>query len=203
MQYNAVEPKDSDKPVLDKAKFQFVKLHKGIDVSELDCTDDACQDPQNLHNFIQNQALEHQENNYGTSYIVYYDGKMVGYLTVATGSINIKMVPKNSRPSIDTDMKNFPAVIIAYFAVDKPLRGKGYGTYMLKYCIGLARVISRKVGCRYITLYAREAIGFYSKYKFEICEDQETRPFKLMVRHLYTENDPAMQKAADKAVTQK
>lgn len=182
---------DNNKKTLDKKKFQFVKLHKGIDISKLDCTDDNDEDPQGLHKFIRQQALMHQENNYGVTYIAYYDGVMIGYLTVATGNINLERMPKSSRPSTDTDMRNFPAVVIAFFAIDKPERRKGYGEYVLKYCLGLGRVVSRRVGCRYIILYAREAIDFYKKYRFVICEDQEKKPFKLMVRHLYTENDPA------------
>ena len=127
------------------------------------------------------------------TYVVYYDNKLVRYFTKAMSSLHYEKThyEKSTRP--DTDIHTYPSIIIPFLAIGRVYRKRGFGSYILKWCIGLGRHLSKRIGCRYITLYAREALAFYEKNGFVICEGQQKQDFKLLACHIFTNDQPVNQ----------
>jgi hypothetical protein len=51
--------------------------------------------------------------------------------------------------------------------VEKRFRKKGLGSFICDICVGLARTLSKRVGCRYVILRTvRSKIEFYLKCEF-------------------------------------
>lgn len=170
---------------IDPTKFDFVKL-SGKHILNLDCTDDDGKDSQCLQYFLDKRALKYQNNSLGITYVVFYEKKSIGYVTLATSNIHKNEITQKKRPST-REGAHYPALIIVNFAIDKPLRLCGFGRYVLLYCSGLGRIIAERVGCRYIILFARDAIGFYQKNNFKVAELQGLKEFKMMYADLFPE----------------
>ncbi|MGI0093592.1 MAG: hypothetical protein ACREA8_05765 [Nitrosotalea sp.] len=177
----------TDKSKIDLTKLRFKKLTKE-DVLHMDCTDDDGKDSQCLQYFLDKRALKYQNSHLGMTYVVFYNRKPIGYITLSTSSIHKDEIYKKTRPSArDKDAPYFPAMIIVNFAIDKKLRKCGFGQYVMLWCSGFARIMAQKIGCRYIILFAKGAVPFYKKHKFQVAELQNRRKFKLMYADLFPE----------------
>ena len=175
------------KLLVDGDEFAYKKLtikHK----PHFDCTDKKGKDSQCLQNFIDKRALKNQKARLGTTYIIIYKKKPIGYVTVATSNIHKKEIFKKARPST-RDGALYPALVILDFCIDKPLRGKTYGEYPLLWCNGLARIISTQVGCRYVVLFTKDpdAIRFYERHNYQIAEEDNQNETKLMYVDVFPE----------------
>jgi GNAT superfamily N-acetyltransferase len=170
--------------VLLEDKIQIHKLSSVDALSDLDCTENDGTDVQGLQKFICQDALKHQENCLGVTYLLRYDGQLVGYFTVANAGLYIRKVEEENRPDTESDLVRYPAVVVSHLAVNKKHRKCGFGSYMLKFCIGLAKRHSEIFGCRYLILRAREALAFYERNGFIVCQLQEKEDFKLMAYQL-------------------
>lgn len=168
-------------------------------VSGIDCTDIKGKDSQGLQEFLNKQVFKHQASNLGITYVVYYNRKAIGFVTLATSNIHKNSIQK-PRPSTRTT-PYFPAVIVAYFAVHKPYWGNDLGSFIMDWSTGLARNFSRKIGVRYMILFARDALGFYEKRFFKRAEileqtcphcqkaiSQGEQSFQLMYADIFPEN---------------
>ncbi len=178
--------RQSPKILVDSKAFDYQKLtcnHK----PNLDCTDKYGKDSQCLQKFFDKRALKNQDAHLGMTYIITYKKKPIGYVTLAVANINKREIFSKARPST-RDGALFPAMIILDFCIDKKSRGKTYGEYVLMWCNGLARTISRKVGCRYIVLYTKDpdAVRFYTKHSYQIAEKNNKGEFKLMYLDLFS-----------------
>ena len=159
-------------------KFDFEKL-SDIHKLSIDCTDEQCQDSQCLQHFLCKRAKNYQHSHLGITYMVSYNKKPIGYVTLSASSIHKDKIIQRKRPST-REGSIFPALIIVNFAIDKRLRKCGFGSYVLLWCCGLARITAEKIGCRYIILFARDAIDFYRKHEFQIAEQDDGSEFKMM-----------------------
>ena len=179
--------RSQDKFTIDESTMAFLKLESNHKFN-LDCTDRKGKDSQNLQKFIEKRALKNQDAHLGMTYLVTYKKKIIGYITVSASNINKNEIFKKTRPST-RDGALFPALAILDFCIDKELRGKAFGEYVLEWCNGLARTISKKIGCRYIILFTKDpdAIEFYKKHTFQIAEENNKNEFKLMYLDLFPE----------------
>ena len=151
----------------------------------IDCTDDNGKDSQHLQNFIERRAMKNQKAHLGMTYVILRSGKIIGYITLAASNINKDRISKEKRPST-RDGSIFPAIIILDFCIDKRLRGNSIGAYVLGWCHGLARDISEKIGCRYITLFTRDAVDFYDRHGYRTAEmEDEDDDFILMYADIF------------------
>ena len=184
---------------IDFSKIQVKKLCYRTDISKIDCTDEKGKDAQGIQEFLNEHVMKHQRSNLGTTYVVFYEKKLVGFITVAASMIHKGSVNQIKRP--DTRVTPvYPAVIIAYFGVHKPYQDKGFGQFIVQWSIGLARTVSKKIGIRYMVLFAREALDYYKeKFHFQVAQiTQESCPhcgkdiskkssFKLMYADIFPE----------------
>jgi GNAT superfamily N-acetyltransferase len=171
---------------IDVKKVVFSKISELSDISQLDCTENDGSDVQGLQDFLCNYALSHQKQRLSSTHLVYHEGSLMGYVTVTVSTLPIQKVMDEVQTS--EEIKRYPVLLIANLAVDKRRRKEGFGSIMLKHCIGLADLISDIAGCRYVMLYASKAVTFYSDknntpYKF--MELEEKNGLKLMIYKLY------------------
>ncbi len=102
-----------------------------------------------------------------------------------------------SDPNIDADYKDtflekthYPALEIAYLAVDERYERRGIGTVIVEAIVRKAQE-QKFAGCQFLTVEALKtkeysAIGFWSKCGFTSCEPLESiRPVCRMYRALF------------------
>lgn len=167
---------------------RYILLSDNLELSHLDFKDDDGKDSEKLQYFIKKHAHKHHRGNFGLTYVIQYDDKNIGYVTLASSAIEKKLFNINRKKQPNAPATpHLPSIIIAYFAIDREYRGNGIGRKVLLWVFGLARKVGTDVGCRYITLYAKNAIPFYEKngYKRTIVTTEDG--FALMYKDLYPE----------------
>nr|ABZ09109.1 putative acetyltransferase (GNAT) family protein [uncultured marine crenarchaeote HF4000_APKG6D9] len=175
----------SKKIMIDETAFDFPQIDSQPTPC-LDCTNDKGEDSQFLQNFIDKRALKNQKAHLGTTYCINYKNKTIGYVTLASANIHKDEIISKKRAAT-RDGPLFPSMIILDFCIDKKLRGKGFGKYVLMWCNGLARIVSEKIGCRYIVLFTKDAINFYKKYNYRVAETPKKGDFTLMYVDVFPE----------------
>jgi len=68
--------------------FSIKKLYEKTDLSGFACTES---DDLGLNEFIHKEALGYQREHMGVTYLFHNDDRIAGYITVAMGSISVKM----------------------------------------------------------------------------------------------------------------
>ncbi|RWR08490.1 GNAT family N-acetyltransferase [Paenirhodobacter populi] len=135
--------------------------------------------------FVQRHAKVYAEQMLAKSYGVFAGTKIVGYVTLVCGQIEVE----GGEPAPDVgdahfDYKHYPAVKIARLAVDRRYRGNGLGRHLVDFSLGLARdTIASAVGCRFVVLDAkRQSVAFYEKNGFRLIdtETNKARPEPVM-----------------------
>ncbi len=164
---------------VDFEELNFIKLDNQ-DLSYFDCTENG-KDEQGLQEFIQKEARPYQMANLGITYLVALRNTLVAFITVAMTALPISKMKKEEK-IIGVEIKSYPALLLGRLAVDKRFRRKDLGSYLCTWCVGLARELSKQIGCRYVVCHAREAvIPFYVKNHFVVSE-AEKGPVKLLYR---------------------
>jgi predicted GNAT family N-acyltransferase len=144
--------------------FTIKKLNSHTDLSKFDCSKD---DELGLNGFIHKEALKYQQNGEGVTHLFYRNNKIVGFVTLAMGSIRKDKIAVSL---VDYDKVNVPAMLLGRLAVDNSERDKGVGTYLLEYCVGFAvKLAKNTVGCRFVTLVTTKGsrASFYAKHGFK------------------------------------
>jgi hypothetical protein len=144
--------------------FSVKKLDAQIDLSGFSCTDG---DDLGLDEFIHTEALDYQNESMGVTYLFYNGNQIVGYITIAMGSIGVKMT--KLRLGFFGDKIRYPAILLGRLAVQNGLRRRAVGKCMALWCIGLAQRLSAEIGCRFIVLVTKgeSRIKFYSECGFQ------------------------------------
>jgi GNAT superfamily N-acetyltransferase len=138
-----------------------------------------------LNDFLINDALTSQNFLISRTYLCYYGEVLVGFLTLVTDTIEVKLV--EALDGVDGyQYSKYPCIKIARIAVDGDYAGKGIGRFLLLWAVGTVYRVSRVVGCRYITVDAkRESVQFYEKNGFKIIKRSAERSFPPMYLNMY------------------
>ncbi|MDE2589811.1 MAG: GNAT family N-acetyltransferase [Patescibacteria group bacterium] len=120
-------------------------------ISSLDFTESDDTDPLGVNEFASKKAIEYHKNKLGTVRVVRYKKNTVAYFTVSMSAISIENLDNEEKVAQATPVR-YPAMLLGQIGVDKKYRGKGIGTDICNFCLGLAQVIGEKVACRYIIL---------------------------------------------------
>ena len=132
-----------------------------------------------LNDFLKEDALKNQQGLISKTYLCCHSNQLVGYVTLTTDIIRKKDVWSGDR--IEAPYNEYPAIKIARLATDKKYEKRGVGTFLLLTAIGMAADMSKKVGCRFITVDSkRHSIGFYKKHGFKLVKRRETRDHPTM-----------------------
>ena len=161
-------------------QLKFEKLDRQ-DLSSFDCRDDG-KDEQGLQEFIEKEALNYQQENLGVTYLILLNEKVVAFLTVAMTSIFVERM-KEEEKLAGVPFENYPALLLGRLGVDNRFRHKQLGTKACSWCLGLARDLSKRIGCKYVVLHARDAVvPFYICNFFILSEAEKEKPTKLLYR---------------------
>jgi predicted GNAT family N-acyltransferase len=121
----------------------------------------------------------------GVTHLFYRKDKIVGYITVAMGSIK----KEKTILQIDNYEKvNYPALWLGRLAVDNTEREQGVGTHLLEYCVDMAiRKAKKEIGCRFIVLVTQEGFrtDFYTKHGFKKANIKLENNLKVMYFQLF------------------
>ncbi len=151
-----------------------VPLDDTHDISGFDCGQSA------LNEYLQKYALTNQRNRSGRTYVVARGHSVVGYYTLAAGSVE----PQTAPPRVTKGLGGYPVpiILLARLAVDQKEKGKGLGQGLLKDALLRALQTSELVGCRAVLVHAKDATGqaFYRKFGFEPSPTNELHLFLLM-----------------------
>jgi GNAT superfamily N-acetyltransferase len=132
-------------------------------------------DPLNL--FIRQHALSNHLNRSARTYVAARESRVVGYYTLANGSVSRDEVP----PRVAQGLGRYPVpvTLLARLAVDLSEKGTGLGRSLLKDAVLRAYQASDLVGSRAIVTHAKDesARAFYLRFQFA--------PSPLNEFHLY------------------
>lgn len=157
-------------PVLTKP----VPLTKSHEVTVFDCGAPA------LNDYLRQYALQNHQNRSARTYVTARDNRVVGYYTLAAGSVSRDAVP----PRVAKGLANYPVpiILLARMAVDRTEQGKGLGTALLKDALLRAVQAADLVGCRAVLVHAKDqaAQAYYRKFDFEPSPVEELHLYLLI-----------------------
>ena len=165
---------------------------------------------ESMDNFIRGDFRLSVENHYCSAYIVKYQDEIVAVFALSFDSLDLDSDDKDEleiglsdtgSPDITWDYKDtfyskprYPALDIAYLAVQEKWRGRGIGNLLLDTIAEQARS-QTFAGCQFLTVEALStkeysAVGFYSRCGFTPNELQNPNKDTLrMYRTLYEKDD--------------
>lgn len=157
-------------------ELRFKILERSDDLSAFDCSKD---DVMGLNEFIHSEAMQYQKENLGVTYLFLYNKQIVGFATVAMSQMEIKYAP-HILP-FHVDIKYFPALVLGRLAVENEFRDRNVGAHICLWCLGLAKELSKKVGCRLVVVLTEaEVVDFYKKCSFKVVPKFEKKKKVLM-----------------------
>lgn len=142
------------------------------DLGQFDCG------KQPLNDWLR-QRVHKNEGRASRTFVV-CDGKaVVGFYTLATGSVDHQDVPKALRRNMPPVI---PVIVLGRMAVDLRYQGRKIGAHLLKDALKRALTVSHDVGARAILVHAidREVVPFYASYGFKPFPDGELTLFLAM-----------------------
>lgn len=145
--------------------------------------------------FLRRDALVNQLADSSRSYVVHRQNVVVGYYTLAFGSVRLDESPQRIRASMPAKNRYpVPVMIFARFAVDLKMQGRGIGTALLKDAFLRTAAASEIGGLAAILVDAIDdkMVDFYKRYGFEECPAGERKlmiPIKHVREHLLAEPD--------------
>ncbi len=120
---------------------------------------------ESLNTWLKKRALQNERNGASRTYVVCQNNQVVGYYSIATGSIcHSEAISKAKRNMPDP----IPAMILARLAVDINHQKKGLGVALLKDAVLRILQASEIAGIKVILVHALDdrAKAFYEKYGF-------------------------------------
>jgi GNAT superfamily N-acetyltransferase len=115
--------------------------------------------------FLYDYAWHDQRQRVSTTYLYQVAGLLAAYATVCMDAISLG---RRERPSA-IRYQEIAALKLAQLGVDRTFQGRGYGAMAVASVIALAIDLSRRAGCRYVTLDARpDLVWWYQSLGFEI-----------------------------------
>jgi GNAT superfamily N-acetyltransferase len=136
------------------------KLQQLHAVEAFDCSN------QDLNRFLQEYALPNQSSGASTTYVGLADQTVIGYYSLAVGSVEYKQAPE--RVTKGLVHHPIPVMLLARLAVDHQWQNKGVGAGLLKDAMLRTLQAADIVGIRAILVHAKDhnAKLFYQHFDF-------------------------------------
>jgi GNAT superfamily N-acetyltransferase len=151
-----------------------IALNKSHDLTAFDCGEAA------LNDYLHKYAFQNHQNRSARTYVTARDYRVVGYYTLAAGSVRREDTP----PRVAKGLGNYPVpiILLARLAVDRTEQGKGLGAALLKDAILRAAQAADIVGCRAMLTHAKDQVAqaFYRKFGFESSPIDQLHLYLLM-----------------------
>lgn len=133
---------------------------------EDDCGAFSCGDP-TLDRYFQHYAGQNQfKLHLATTWVAVRGSRILGFATVASGSIERRMVPD---PRLRRRLPDYslPVLRLARLGVDRPAQGSGLGRSLLRHVLRMAISQRDQVGCVGVVTDAKPAaVAFYERLGF-------------------------------------
>lgn len=137
-----------------------------------------------LVDFLREDALQNQKQQLSVTFLWFYKGKLVSYVTLLNDKINLKGNLKEFFKEKGIHYKSLPALKIGRLCVDDTFLKRSLGKLMVLTTIKIAQEISKtRSGCRFITLDAkrnedpeRDPLLFYQKMGFQVLQEKKIKP---------------------------
>ncbi|MGA8431073.1 MAG: GNAT family N-acetyltransferase [Candidatus Sulfotelmatobacter sp.] len=148
--------------------------HSGSSLSNVEALSEVhnlsrfdCGGHESLNDWLRRFALLNQKNDAARTYVVHRDGFVVGYYSVAAGSVSLEESP--SRIAKGLARHPIPVILLARLAVDRAEQGTGLGKAMLKNALQRIANAADIVGAPAVLVHAidEQARKFYLHFGFE------------------------------------
>ncbi len=132
-----------------------------------------------LTDWLKSFARMNQASGDTRTYVVHRGYEVVGYYSLAPGSISRRQATARAGKSAPEPI---PIILLARLAVDKMEQGRGLGPALLKDALQRAYSGAEILGGRAVLVHAIDvqAANFYRKYGFESCPGMELHLMLLM-----------------------
>ena len=148
--------------------------------------------------FLQKTAFDFHQHDIAKTYVLVNQmlppSKVWGYITLMNSEIVLYEGQRPQESAATSRYEAFPAVKIARLAVDKTLRGNGFGAMLLDWCINHVKfAIVPHVGCRFLVVDAkRDSVAFYQKSGFILLDTSsnhtDEHPLMFFDLHNHVQN---------------
>ena len=147
------------------------KLQPEQDVSKFDCAEPV------LNDWLRRRALQNQQSGASSTYVVRDNMRVVGYYSLAAGSVARETAPGRVRRNAPDPV---PVVILGRLATDQDYHRQGLGRALLRDAILRILQAADIIGVRAILVHAlsEEAKRFYEKCGFTA---SPINPLTLMI----------------------
>lgn len=180
-----------------------------VPLKDFSCLSDFCSGVEAMDEFIRGNFRLSVENHYCVPYATFYRGEIVAIFALSFDSLDLDSDDKEElqsglsmtgTPNVDWNYEDtfyskprYPALDIAYLAVQQKWRGMGIGNFIIKEIAIQART-QTFAGCQFLTVEALatkeySAVGFYERCGFTANEVK--KPYKdtlRMYRTLFEKN---------------
>jgi GNAT superfamily N-acetyltransferase len=150
------------------------KLANSHDVAEFDCGTPE------LDRFLQKFALANQQANSAQTYVALYEGDIIGYYSLAVGSVAHAEAP--ARVVKGQPKHRVPVMILARLAVAHQWQKQGIGRGLLKDALRRTAQAAEIAGIRALLVHAKNerARSWYEQFDFEPSSTDELHLFLLV-----------------------
>lgn len=154
---------------------QVEPLARTHDLSRFDCGRH-----ESLNLWLRKHALQNQANDSARTYVVHRDNNVVGYYSIAAGSIARESA--TSRAAQGVAAHPVPVALLARLAIHKEEQGAGLGAALLKDALIRIEHAGDILGIRAVLVHAIDssAKAFYDRFDFEPCPDDALHLMLLM-----------------------
>ncbi|MDC0749761.1 GNAT family N-acetyltransferase [Polyangium mundeleinium] len=159
---NSVSPA---RPSLDPNRLEIRLLDEAVidDAQGFSCGDS------DLDEFLLVEAMRLQVRHIVRTYVAYYEGCLVGFVSLMTDSVTLETKERKLLALGHHDHPVIPALKIARLGVSTSFRAthRGCGESLVRFAWAMALESSERVGCRLLTVDAYEAsVPFYERLGF-------------------------------------
>jgi len=133
------------------------KLQPEHDVSKFDCGESG------LNDWLRRRALQNQQSGASSTYVVLDKMRVVGYYSLAAGSVARETAPGRVRRNAPDPV---PVVVLGRLAVDRDFQGQGLGRALLRDAILRTLQAADIIGVRAILVHA---LSEQAKRLYEDC----------------------------------
>jgi GNAT superfamily N-acetyltransferase len=126
-----------------------------------------------LDDFLQTDAIRLQAARVAATFLAFHEGRLVAYVALLADAVRLKTNERKKLALHHDDPPMVPALKIARLGVSTAFRERGAGRTLVAYGYFLAIELSKRAGCRLLTVDAYPAaIAFYARLGFVRNQDK-------------------------------
>jgi len=127
---------------------------------------------ENMNYFIRYEALDEQNLGLNTTFLLFYEERMAGYISLCSDSI--KLAEEEMREK-DLPYATVPAIKIARLSIDHRFQRRGFGKRLIDFAATRAFIVRNEYcGVKFLTLDCyKHRLSYYKKFGFQQNSNQE------------------------------